>query len=80
MADLATLQTRLTEAESAYHKLMTGSKTVEVQHGDMRTKYTEAQAGTLLAYIADLRAQIAALGGGVTGLRRRAFSVDLPSY
>jgi len=78
MADLATLQARLLEAEIAYHRLMTGTKTVEVQHGDMRSKYSEAESGALLAYIADLKAQIAALGGTVTGARRRAFIVDLP--
>jgi hypothetical protein len=79
MADLATLQARLTEAESAYHSLMTGTSTVELEHGDMRTKYTAATAGALSAYIADLRAQIVANGGTLdgTGLRRRAFEVDL---
>jgi septal ring factor EnvC (AmiA/AmiB activator) len=77
MADLATLQTRLTEAEAAYHQLALGTKEVEVEHGDMRMKYTQATMEKLAAYIADLRAQIAALGGTLTGQRRRALMVDL---
>lgn len=80
MADLATLQTRLSEAESAYHKLLTGTKLVEIQHGDMRRKFMETEKGALLGYINDLKTQIAALGGTVTGLRRRAIGVDLPSF
>ncbi len=77
MADLATLQTRLSEAETAYHKLVTGKQAVEVQHGDMRQKYTQAEAGLLASYISDLRAQVAALGGSLTGERRRGLVVDL---
>lgn len=77
MADLATLQTRLDEAESALHLLATGSQEVEVRHGDIGAKYTQANMGSLRAYIADLRAQIAAAGGTLTGLRRRAIGVDL---
>lgn len=77
MADLATLQTRLTEAESAYHRLMTGALEVEIEHGDMRTKYQASGKGELAAYIADLRAQIAAAGGTVSGERRRGLVVDL---
>lgn len=77
MADLATLQARLAEAESAYHQLLIGKQSVEVQHGDMRRKYTEADVAALSAYIADLRAQIASLGGATTGERRRGMVVDL---
>lgn len=78
MADLTTLQTWLTEAESAYHKLLTGSAEEEVEHADMRVKYTRSLTGMqqITAYIADLKAQIAA-GGGVTSERRRALEVDL---
>lgn len=78
MADLATLQTRLLEAELAYHKLATGSKQVEVQHGDMKTKYSEADLGKLQAYINQLKAEIAQLGGAGSGLRRRGIVVDSP--
>lgn len=77
MADLATLQTWLTAAEVARHRLRTGSQEEEVEHGDMRARYTRADAGELDSYIADLKARIAALGGSVTGERRRALEVDL---
>jgi len=79
MADLATLQTRLIEAELALHKLLTGTAEVEVEHGDMRLKYSNSVTAMqqLSSYIADLKAQIAALGGTVTGERRRGISVDL---
>lgn len=77
MADLATLQARLVEAEGAYHKLLTGALEVEIQHGDMRTRYEAGTKGDLVAYIADLKAQIAALGGTVAGERRRGLVVDL---
>lgn len=76
MADLATLQTWLTEAESAHHKLITGSSEEEVAHADMRVKYTRSGMQQLTAYIADLKAQIAA-AGGVTSERRRALEIDL---
>jgi hypothetical protein len=77
MADLATLQARLAEAESAYHALLTGALQVEIEHGDMRTKYQASAKGELAAYITDLKAQIAAAGGTVTGERRRGLVVDL---
>lgn len=79
MADLATLQTWLMEAELAQHKLLTGSVELEVEHGDMRTKFSNSVTGMqqLASYISDLKARIAALGGAVTGERRRAISVNL---
>lgn len=79
MADLATLQTRLSEAEAAYHRLLTGSQEEEIEHGDMRVKYTTSVTALnqLSVYIQSLKAQIAALGGSVTGERRRGLTVDL---
>jgi len=77
MADLATLQTWLGEAELARHKLRTGAQEMQIEHGDMRVSYTKADIGALDSYIADLKAQIAAVGGTVDGLRRRAMQVDL---
>jgi hypothetical protein len=78
MADLATLQTQLLEAQLALHKLAIGSKAEEVQHGDMRTRYVKADMGALEDYIASLKSQISAAGGPVDGLRRRGIVVDLP--
>lgn len=80
MADLATLEQRLAEAESAYHLLVTGRQSVEVQHGDMRKRYTAADLGLLAGYVADLKAQIAALGGAVAGQRRRAIVPELGGF
>jgi len=77
MADLATLQTWLTEAESAYHRILTGSQEEQVEHGDMRLTYTRANAGQLLQYIGSLRSQIVQLGGSASGLRRRPLTVNL---
>lgn len=80
MADLATLQTRLLEAELAYHKLMTGAQAVSIEHGDMKTDYFSSVTSMqmLTAYIETLKSQIAQLGGTSTGLRRRAIAVDSP--
>jgi len=80
MADLATLQARLIEAETAYHKLLTGAQEVEVEHGDMRLKYANSvtQLERLLGYINNLKAQIVAAGGTVDGLLRSGIEVDLP--
>lgn len=76
MSDLATLEARLVEAESAYHKLMTGSLEESVGSGDAQARYTRAEAGSLSAYISQLRGQIAALGGA-GAVRRRAITVVL---
>lgn len=69
MTDLATLQTRLTEAETALHQLHMGSKIEEVQtsFGDGAravTRFTPASARQLEAYVSRLRHKIARLGGG----------------
>ncbi len=59
MADTATIQARLAEAEEALHALMTGSREEEVVWADgRRSKYTTATLPQLQAYIADLKAQL----------------------
>jgi len=78
MADLATLQARLAEAEAAYHKLMTGSLRERIGMGDMQMTYTRATAPELAAYIAQLRGDVVAVGGDIGDASpRRAFVVDL---
>jgi hypothetical protein len=77
MPDLATLQARLDEAESAYHRLMTGSLEESIGLGDMQVRYTRAEADKLAAYISLLRADVSAAGGSGTGSRRRAITVSL---
>lgn len=75
MVDLTTLQTRLTEAEAAYHKLQLGEKEVSVAYGDKQVSFNRAEAAKLSGYINQLKAQIAAAGG--PGVRRRPILVDV---
>ncbi|MFT4913346.1 MAG: hypothetical protein ACI9YM_001943 [Brevundimonas sp.] len=57
---MATLAERLTEAEAALHKLLTGAAAVEVQDasGD-RVRFAKADRASLAAYVSDLRRQLA---------------------
>jgi len=68
MADLATLQARLSEAEAALHKLMTGRGEVSVGHGDKQVTFTKANTDGLQSYIRNLEYQIRRLQG-LTGRR-----------
>lgn len=54
-----TLEDRLAEAETAYHKLLTGRSVSEVvdQNGE-RVRYTTANAFRLSTYIAELKNQL----------------------
>jgi hypothetical protein len=76
MTDLATLQTRLTEAESQLHKLVTGTSVVEVWRDGRRIIYSKADIEALRSYISDLKAEIAAQTGETmadTRLNRRFY-------
>lgn len=65
MADLNTLQTRLQEAENAYHDLMTGKKAVSVSWSDGQSiEYRKSDSAQLEQYIQFLKRQIAELNGG----------------
>ncbi len=69
--DIETLQTRLTEAEEAYHKLMIGEKEVSVSVGNFgSTTYNQANITQLEVYISNLKSQIAVAEGQTTGRRR----------
>ena len=58
MADVATLEARLTAAETAWHELMIG-QTVQLASVDGRAvTYTPADRAALSAYILDLKAQL----------------------
>ena len=64
MADLATLQTRLAEAEEAHHQLMTGAKEVSVSIGGYgATTYAQANIEKLEHYIERLKTQIGRISG-----------------
>jgi iron uptake system EfeUOB component EfeO/EfeM len=62
MASLSELQQLITEAKTAYHKLQIGQALALVrdQNGE-EVRYTQADRGSLRAYIDDLQAQIDAL-------------------
>lgn len=64
MADLATLRTQLTAAQSAYHDLMIGQAVVQIrdQNGEL-VIYNQADASKLATYISSLQRQIASLTG-----------------
>jgi hypothetical protein len=62
MADLAQLQTWLTEAETARHKIAIGGGVQEISSpGGDRVTFTPASLEQLDKYIASLKQQIAAL-------------------
>ena len=74
MADLATLQSWLTEAEAARHALSTGQRIKEVWRDGRRVIFEGMSAGTLGSYIDGLNAAIAALNADTSGaLPRRRF-------
>lgn len=55
-AEIATLTARLSEAETAYHKLLTGtSARVFVDQNGERVEYTAANRQALSAYIQELK-------------------------
>ena len=59
MTDLATLQTRLAQAEEAHHQLMMGEKEVTVSVGGYgSTTYAQTSIDKLEQYIERLKAQI----------------------
>lgn len=64
MADLATLQTRLTQAEDALHDLLLGNKVVEIRVKGRWMQKTPADIPQLRAYVNELKAQINRLQGG----------------
>lgn len=62
MVDKAVLETRLTEAEDAMHKLVTGRQSVSLSHsqggGSHSIGYTQANRNELAAYIINLKSQL----------------------
>jgi len=64
MTDLATLKTRLDEAETALHALHTGQRSVELRYADGKAaQFQSGDAARLEQYIAGLRRQIARAEG-----------------
>ena len=70
MAALATLQTRLTEAEDALHRLACGARVVRLTGPNgVSTEFNQATSPDLRAYIGQLRNEIAALTETSSGSR-----------
>lgn len=64
MTDLLDLQTKLTQAQEARHRLLTGTLEVSVSlHGYGSTTYTQSNITGLENYIQDLKRDIAKLNG-----------------
>lgn len=57
MATQEVLLQRLSEAESALHKLAIGQQTVKLEYDGKSVTYSQATAGDLRAYIAELKVQ-----------------------
>lgn len=70
MTTLATLQSRLAEAETALHELLTGRRTVSVDYDGRKVQFTMTKVDDLRSYIADLKTQIAALDPAAPRSRR----------
>jgi hypothetical protein len=58
MIDTATLQARLTEAQTALHDLIMGKSVVKVGHGDLEVTYRKTDEIKLRAYISELNSQL----------------------
>lgn len=70
---IETLQTRLAEAEEAYHQLMIGEKdvSVSVNVGNFGSvSYNQTNRAELAAYISNLKSQLAIAEGKSFGKRR----------
>lgn len=71
MPDIAQLQTWLTEAETARHKLLTGSLRQRVSYnGQADVTFATTDIARLDAYIASLKSQIAVADGSGRGATR----------
>lgn len=70
MADVATLQARLTEAETVYHEWSLGQtvRTFRDQNGE-QVEYSQAGMMRLASYLQWLRAQIAGASGPLSTYR-----------
>ncbi|MEN5277320.1 gpW family head-tail joining protein [Brucella sp. TWI432] len=67
MASREIIQQRLTEAQNALHKLLTGAATVQLSYQGESITYTTADEGRLRSYIKQLEAQL-----GIAPPRTRA--------
>lgn len=71
MPDDATLESRLSEARAALHRLMIGEAEVSIEHEGYRVQLTRANAGELRRYIRTLERALEP--GGPPASRRVIF-------
>ena len=71
MADTATLEARLAQAEAALHDLLVGRKAVQLDYDGRRTAFAPSDEAKLRQYIQELKAAL-----GRPGARRRAIGVS----
>lgn len=69
---LDTLTTWLSEAQTAYHALNTGTQVISLRQGDTSLTFTVTEVAALRRYISDLQAAIA-LYGAATRPRRGVY-------
>jgi hypothetical protein len=65
--DTATLQTWLSQAETALHNLRIGAGVQRLRHNQKELSYNSTNIGQLALYVSDLRGQL-----GLPGARKRA--------
>lgn len=65
----ATLASWLSEAQTAYHELITGTLVVSVSLGDQRLAFNQAQAPALAAHIRSIQTAIAIASGTTSAAR-----------
>jgi len=63
----ATLQTWLTDAQTALHEVSIGKRTVTLALGDKRVSFSPADVRALRAHIAQIQTAIAIATGNPTG-------------
>lgn len=73
MTDTATLQARLTDAETALHKLMTGSMEASTSFDGFTTSWSKTNIGDLRAYIGQLKSELGLSSARKRGLGRVLF-------
>jgi translation initiation factor IF-3 len=70
MATVLTLQTRLSEAESALHLLAQGKRTVTVQFEGRTVTYTQSTMQELTQYVDRLRVELSTATAAAAGTRK----------